>query len=234
MGATGYVRATARRPVLRGLAQTGSLPAAWTRQAVRDRASRHIANRQVAGLVAALVVGDQGARTCRLGRQFRATGAWPNCLDFGPVYHHVRLAAAALVGWLWRRSARLCLRAARRSSAAFSVAWHWRLRTVLRARACPRNAPAGCWQRWASCAWRACAGPGAWLLAGAVVVAADPWALLCSRVLVEFCCRVLFAVDPGRACQDQGIRHTVWQRESGASCWPWRTSSGSSRWRLPR
>ena len=59
--ATAYVRAGPRDAVPQRLAQTWQHPVALARQSVRDRIFSHIESRQVAGLVAGLVVGDQSA-----------------------------------------------------------------------------------------------------------------------------------------------------------------------------
>lgn len=59
--ATGYVRAGAGDDAPRRLAQTGWHPVERARQNVRDQIFGHIAERQYAGLIAALVVGDQNA-----------------------------------------------------------------------------------------------------------------------------------------------------------------------------
>ena len=176
VGATGYVRATARDPVPARLAQTGRYPLAWTRQAVRDRITAHIANRQVAGLVAALVVGDQGAIDRADWDVFRATGVAHLVSISGLHITMFAWGAAALVGWLWRRSVRLCLRLPAPSAAllggmalatAYALFSGW---GVPAQRTCWMLATVGI-LRLAGVRW-----PWGmvWLLAGAVVVAAAP------------------------------------------------------------
>jgi competence protein ComEC len=59
--ATGYVRAGPRDPVPQRLAQTWSHPVETFRQGVRDAIVERVADRRYAGLIAALVVGDQNA-----------------------------------------------------------------------------------------------------------------------------------------------------------------------------
>ena len=59
--ATSYERTGVRGPAPLRLAQTGSHPVERSRQAVRERIDERVAQRQVAGLIAALVVGDQNA-----------------------------------------------------------------------------------------------------------------------------------------------------------------------------
>ncbi|WP_342618015.1 ComEC/Rec2 family competence protein [Rhodoferax sp. GW822-FHT02A01] len=59
--ATAYVRASAADPVPQLLGQTWTHPVALLRQTVRERIATHVEQRQYAGLIAALVVGDQNA-----------------------------------------------------------------------------------------------------------------------------------------------------------------------------
>jgi competence protein ComEC len=59
--ATGYVRASAKDPLPQRLAQTWLHPVVLARQVVRERIYRQVAERQFAGMIAALVVGDQAA-----------------------------------------------------------------------------------------------------------------------------------------------------------------------------
>ena len=59
--ATGYVRAGAKDVAPVRLGTTWHYPVAWARQTARDAIYARIENRQQAGLIAALVVGDQAA-----------------------------------------------------------------------------------------------------------------------------------------------------------------------------
>lgn len=59
--ATGYVRAGPKDPVPQRLAQTHAHPVERLRQQVRDDIFERVPERQSAGLIAALVVGDQNA-----------------------------------------------------------------------------------------------------------------------------------------------------------------------------
>lgn len=59
--ATGYVRASAKDPVPQRITQTWLHPVVLARQVVRERIYRQVAERQFAGMIAALVVGDQAA-----------------------------------------------------------------------------------------------------------------------------------------------------------------------------
>lgn len=59
--ATAYVRTSAKDLAPERLTQTGEAPVALARQAVRDRIFAQVPDRRTAGLLAALVVGDQAA-----------------------------------------------------------------------------------------------------------------------------------------------------------------------------
>ncbi|WP_394787755.1 ComEC/Rec2 family competence protein [Rhodoferax sp.] len=59
--ATGYVRAGPKDPLPQRLASTWQHPAEGARQVVRDAIYQRVADRHLAGVIAALVVGDQGA-----------------------------------------------------------------------------------------------------------------------------------------------------------------------------
>lgn len=72
--ATAYVRAGPRDPAAVRLGQTGHYPVALARQLVRDRIFARVAQRQTAGVLAALVVGDQAAIERPDWDVFRATG----------------------------------------------------------------------------------------------------------------------------------------------------------------
>ena len=72
--ATGYVRAGVQDAAPQRLQQTLAQPVALLRQSVRERIAMHIENRQIGGLVAALVVGDQAAIDRVDWDVFRATG----------------------------------------------------------------------------------------------------------------------------------------------------------------
>ena len=107
--ATGYVRQGRSDPVAERLGQTGRHPVEWARQQVRDRLLSRwpdaSAGQKVAGVLAALVTGDQAAIERSDWDLFRATG----------VSHLMSISGVhvTLLGWLagrigaalWRRSA---------------------------------------------------------------------------------------------------------------------------------
>ena len=198
--ATGYVRAGSRDPAPRRLGQTYLHPVERARQQVRDRIFERVTQRQYAGLIAALVVGDQNAIDRADWDVFRATGVAHLMSISGLHITMFAWAAALIVGWLWRRSARLCLWLPAPSAAlvggvllatAYALFSGWGVpsqRTILMLASVGLLRLSG--KRWP---W-----PQVWLLACAVVVAVDPWALLQAGFWLSFVAvGVLFASDPG-------------------------------------
>jgi len=110
--ATGTVRATATAtttaPVPQMLGQTWTAPVARARQAVRERIRQHVPDARAAGLMAALVVGDQRAIDRSDWDVFRATGVSHLVSISGMHITMFAWLATAVVGRLWRRSLRLC------------------------------------------------------------------------------------------------------------------------------
>ncbi len=194
--ATGYVRAGARDAPAQQLGQTWRHPVELARQAVRDRILERVAERKLAGLIAALVVGDQNAIDRADWDIFRATGVAHLMSISGLHVTMFAWLAAAVIASLWRRSAYLCLRLPAPHAAlvgglllAFAYAvfsgWGvpsqrtiWMLATVGLLRLSGRQWP-----------W-----PVVWMLACAVVVAVDPWALTQAGFWLSFVAvGVLFA-----------------------------------------
>ena len=207
--ATGYVRAGLKDPVPQRLAVTAWHPVERARHAVRDAILARVGDgspegARSAGILAALVTGDQAAIERADWDVFRATGV-AHLMSISGL--HITLfawVAAALIGALWRRTARwgwrLCLRWPAPSAAlvggvglaaAYAVfsGWGvpaqrtlWMLATVGALRLTGRQWP-----------W-----PTVWLLACAVVVALDPWALVQAGFWLSFVAvGVLFATDSG-------------------------------------
>ncbi|HOF52332.1 MAG TPA: ComEC/Rec2 family competence protein, partial [Rhodoferax sp.] len=180
VGATGYVRAGVRDTPPQRITQTWKHPVALARQALRERIFASVGQRQSAGLIAALVVGDQRAIDRVDWDVFRATGVAHLMSISGLHITMFAWGAALLVGWLWRRSGRLCLALPAPTAAlcgglllatAYAVFSGW---GVPAQRTCTMLATVSLLRltgaRWP---W-----PQVWLLACAVVVAVDPWALL--------------------------------------------------------
>lgn len=217
--ATGYVRAGPRDTAPQRLAPTWWHPVERLRQQVRDAIfERLLASGgderdrvRLAGVVAALVVGDQQAIDRSDWDVFRATGV-AHLMSISGL--HVTLfawLAAMAIGWLWRRSPRLCLALPAPSTGllgglllatayALFSGWGvpaqrtvWMLATVTLLRLSARRWP-----------W-----PQVWLLACAVVTAFDPWALLQAGFWLSFVAvGVLFATDSGaRQLARASLRH---------------------------
>lgn len=177
--ATGYVRAGARDPPPRRLQATWRHPVEQARQQVRTAIFARVTDPSLAGVLAALVVGDQGAIERADWDVFRATGVAHLMSISGLHVTMFAWAAAAVVVLLWRRSSRLCLAWPAQHAglvggfacaAAYALFSGWGVpaqRTVLMLavvgglRLGARDWP-----------W-----PWVWLLACAAVVLADPWAL---------------------------------------------------------
>ncbi|RYX89595.1 MAG: DNA internalization-related competence protein ComEC/Rec2 [Comamonadaceae bacterium] len=207
--ATGYVRAGAKDTAPRRVGVTWQHPIERARQAVRDAVFERVADRKLAGVIAALVTGDQGAIERADWDTFRATGVAHLMSISGLHVTMFAWLAAALVGWLWRRSDLVgrswCLRVPAPSAglvggmllaAAYAAFSGWGVpaqRTVWMLATVGLLRIAGL--RWP---W-----PHVWLLTCAVVVAADPWALMQSGFWLSFVAvGVLFASGPQDAQAD--------------------------------
>lgn len=212
--ATGYVRAGPRDAPPRRLASTWRKPVEQARYRVRDAIFRQVADARLAGVLAALVVGDQSAIERADWEVFRATGVAHLMSISGLHITMFAWAAAALAGALWRRSGRLCLLWPAQhaglaggvlSAAAYALFSGWgvpaqrtvcMLTVVALLRLGARDWP------WT---W-------VWLLACAAVVAADPWALTQPGFWLSFVAvGVLFAA--GRRAQARGVgaARRLWQ-----------------------
>jgi len=207
VGATGYVRAGAKDPVPRRIETTWQAPVARLRQQVRERIVQAVPDRQQAGLIAALTVGDQAAIDRSDWDVFRATGVAHLVSISGLHITMFAWAAAALAGVAWRRSARLCMAVPAPVAAlwgglllasAYAVFAGWGIpaqRTCIMLLTVAVLRHAGL--RWP---W-----PVVWILAGAVVVLIDPWALLQVGFWLSFVAvGVLYASDPSGERRWQG------------------------------
>ncbi|MBI5275688.1 MAG: DNA internalization-related competence protein ComEC/Rec2 [Burkholderiales bacterium] len=200
--ATGYVRAGPSDPVPQRIGRTWRFPVEQVRHAVRDAIYERVTDRRLAGILAALVAGDQGAIERADWDIFRATGVAHLMSISGLHVTMFAWLAAAAIGALWRRSRRLCLAWPAQHAGlvgglllatayALFSGWGvpaqrtiWMLATVSLLRLSGRQWP-----------W-----PWVWLLACAVVVTLDPWALLQPGFWLSFVAvGVLFATDAGRS-----------------------------------
>lgn len=122
--ATGYVRtsALAQPPKLLGAVWLPARPGLWVermRQRVRDAIMQRLAAgghepaaspaSHASGVIAALVTGEQRMIERDVWRVFRATGVSHLMAISGIHITMFAWVAAGIVGWLWRRSARLML-----------------------------------------------------------------------------------------------------------------------------
>jgi competence protein ComEC len=203
--ATGYVRTSTRDQVPSRLGQTGMHPIAWARQQVREQILRRISPKPVAGLIAALVVGDQNAIDQGDWDVFRATGVAHLVSISGLHITMFAWAASLLVGRLWRYSTRLCMRMPAPTAGLIGGV----ILAVMYALFSGWGIPAQrtclmllcvavlrlCGLRWP---W-----PVVWMLACAVVVACDPWALTQAGFWLSFVAvGVLFCTDAPHKNED--------------------------------
>ncbi len=107
--ATGYVRTGARDAPPERVAVTWQRPIERAREAVRDAVFERVTDRRLAGVIAALVTGDQGAIDRADWDVYRATGVAHLMAISGVHITMFAWLAALLVGALWRRSTRLML-----------------------------------------------------------------------------------------------------------------------------
>ena len=228
--ATGYVRAGVHDIPPQKLASSWAHPIERARQAVREAIFDRVPNRQIAGVLAALVVGDQNAIERADWDIFRATGVAHLMSISGLHITMFAWAASLLLGGLWRRShaltPSLCLYWPASSAAAWGglvlatlyalfSGWGlpaqrtiWMLATVVALRQSGRQWP-----------W-----PVVWLLAMAVVVALDPWALLQAGFWLSFVAvGILFA-------SDSGATHAFKTADTGQNA-IFNTLEKASRWR---
>jgi competence protein ComEC len=170
---------------------------------------------QSAGLIAALVVGDQNAIDRVDWDVFRATGVAHLVSISGLHITMFAWGAAWLLGWLWRRSGRLCLLLPAADAAllggvllatAYSLFSGWGIpaqRTCVMLATVAMLRLSGA--RWP---W-----PQVWMLACAVVVAVDPWALLQAGFWLSFVAvGVLFATDSDGAGPVEGAPRATLSR----------------------
>ena len=212
--ATGYVRTGAKDPPPQRITQTWQHPVELARQAVRTRIFKQVEERAFAGILAALVVGDQAAIDRLDWDVFRATGVAHLISVSGLHISMFAWGMALMVGWIWRRSGRLCIALPAPSAAllggvllatAYAVFSGWGVpaqRTCLMLATVALLRLSGA--RWP---W-----PMIWMLACAVVVASDPWALLQPGFWLSFVAvGILFATNIGAIQADptgaRGLKH---------------------------
>ena len=231
--ANGYVRAGASDAPPQRLAQTGAHPVERARQRVRDRIFDTVAARPYAGLIAALLVGDQNAIERADWDVFRATGVAHLMSISGLHITMFAWVATLLVGWCWRRSTRLCLWLVASSAAlfggmlmagAYAFFSGWGVpaqRTVLMLCCVALLRLSG--KRWP---W-----PQVWLLACAAVLAIDPWAMLQAGFWLSFVAvGVLFATDAGRLRERAGHTQAAPHWRVAAALWARARAMAREQW----
>ncbi len=208
--ATGYIRATPKDltqgTAPRLLGTTWQHPVERARQQVRDAIFRQVPEPRLAGVLAALVVGDQAAIDRADWDVYRATGVAHLMSISGLHVTMFAWVAALLVGRVWRSSRRAMLawpaqHAAATGGLLLAIAYAvfsgwgvpaqrtiWMLATVVALRLLGKRWP-----------W-----PMVWLLSCAVVVLVDPWALLQAGFWLSFIAvAVLFASDVSLPTRDR-------------------------------
>lgn len=197
--ASGYVRTGAGDASPERLGASWRHPMERAREAVRDAVFERVADPRLAGVIAALVTGDQNAIERADWDIFRATGVAHLMSISGLHITMFAWLAALAIGALWRRSGRLMRqRPAQHAALAGGVllaalyalfsGWGlpsqrtvWMLATVGLLRLGGRRWP-----------W-----PFVWLCACAVVAALDPWGLMQPGFWLSFVAvGVLFAASP--------------------------------------
>ena len=218
--ATGYVRASKSDAPPKKLSSSWAHPVERARQSVREAIFARIDDRKMAGVLAALVVGDQNAIERADWDVFRATGVAHLMSISGLHITMFAWLASLVIGWLWRRSAKLTPALCHGLPASSAGAWGglalaalyalfagwgvpaqrtiWMLATVVLLRQSGKQWP-----------W-----PMVWLLAMAVVVALSPWALMQAGFWLSFVAvGVLFATGaPETHATDSGAAraHIHW------------------------
>ncbi|MGJ7579554.1 DNA internalization-related competence protein ComEC/Rec2 [Variovorax sp. RHLX14] len=217
MPASGYVRTGKQDATPERLAMTWAHPVERAREAVRDAILARIDDRRLAGVVAALVTGDQAAIERADWDVFRATGVAHLVAISGLHITMFAWLAALAIGTAWRRSTRLMLWIPAQQAAlaggvclaglyALFSGWGvpsqrtiWMLAAVALLRLSGRRWP-----------W-----PFVWLLACAVVVAIDPWALMQAGFWLSFVAvAALFATDAAENVDANNVSKGGWRQHA--------------------
>jgi competence protein ComEC len=238
--ASGYVRNRAKDPAPQRLGSTWAHPIEAWRQSVRDRLLTQLtppgsdaeAARR-AGVVAALVTGDQAAIERSDWDVFRATGVSHLMSISGLHVTMFAWLASALVGWAWRRSALWGFNGVLLWPAAHVGAWSGLVLATFYALFSGWGVPAQrtllmlgvvLVLRMSVRHWH---GALVWLTACAVVLAWDPWALLQPGFWLSFVAvGVLMAHAP--AALDASAPNAGAPQRDAQNAPTWGVATGSS------
>jgi competence protein ComEC len=210
IGAVGSVRASGPPP--ERLSAGWGHPIERLRQASRDAIDQALRGVSAAGVIAALVLGDQAAIDRPDWDLFRVTGVAHLMAISGLHITMFSWLATAWIGWLWRRSARLCLAwpapqaallAGLVLASGYALFSGWAIpaqRTICMLAVVTLLRCSGLRWPW----WQT------WVLTAAVVVAVDPWAMLQAGFWLSFVAvGVLFAsTGPSTG---EGWRGVAWR-----------------------
>jgi len=187
VGATGYVR---QKPAPQLLGARGSFSdrIEQAREAVRERFRGVLGDSPTAGILVALAVGDQRSIAAEDWRLFARTGV-THLMSISGL--HVTLVSglvAALAGWAWHRSARLCLALPARKAAALAAIFAALGYTLLAGFAVPAQRTFWMVTVVALALWsgRISSPVRVLALAMGAVLAMDPWAVLSPGFWLSF------------------------------------------------
>jgi competence protein ComEC len=231
--ATGFVSQRVKDPPPQRLGSTWMHPIEGWRQSVRDRLLTHLAGpgadaeaARRAGVLAALVLGDQAAIERSDWDVFRATGVAHLMSISGLHVTMFAWLASAFVAWAWRKLALWGFGGALRWPAVHVGAIAGLLLAVFYALFSGWGLPAQrtCWMLAVvvvlKLSVRDWPGVLVWLTAGAVVLAWDPWALLQPGFWLSFVAvGILMASDPSSrnrlqdAPKGEGVSAPSWREE---------------------
>lgn len=251
--ATGYVRNRAKDPPPLRIASTLSHPIEGWRQTVRDRLLTHLSTlggdadaAKRAGVLAALVVGDQAAIDRSDWDVFRATGVAHLMSISGLHVTMFAWLASLVVGWSWRRAALWGFDGAMRWPAVHVGAVSGLMLATLYALFSGWGLPAQrtllmllvvVVLRLSARQWH---GAFVWLMACAAVLVWDPWALLQPGFWLSFVAvGVLMASDlkgdrgAGLAPPTDSSDAPLWRADARSLSWPHLFGAlGSGGWAL--
>lgn len=205
IGATGHVRSGPRASAAQRLGMTPWHPVERWRQAIAQAIAQRIESPRAAGVLAALVVGEQAAIERADWALFRDTGVAHLMAISGLHITLFAWLATAAIGALWRGLGRHWPAVPMRCPASVAAGWGGVTLAAAYALLAGWGVPAQrtvlmlavvvglrlSVRRWP---W-----PAVWLLAMAVVLALDPWALLSPGFWLSFLAvALLFAADPAQ------------------------------------